>query len=85
MSNTSDILIIGAGLAGAAAAEFLAKRGLSVTVWKRATGPAGAAMRADSPAPTNRWSSAAAGSRRGKPISARLASATRSRCGRARR
>lgn len=32
MSNTSDILIIGAGLAGAAAAEFLGKRGLSVTI-----------------------------------------------------
>lgn len=32
MTTTSDILIIGAGLAGAAAAEFLAKRGLSVTI-----------------------------------------------------
>ena len=32
MSNTSDVLIIGAGLAGAAAAELLAKRGLTVTV-----------------------------------------------------
>ena len=32
MTNTSDILVIGAGLAGAAAAEFLAKRGLSVTI-----------------------------------------------------
>ena len=32
MSNTSDILIIGAGLAGAAAAELLTKRGLGVTV-----------------------------------------------------
>ena len=32
MSSTSDVLIIGAGLAGAAAAEALAKRGLTVTV-----------------------------------------------------
>ncbi len=32
MSNTSDVLIIGAGLAGAAAAELLIKRGLAVTV-----------------------------------------------------
>ncbi len=32
MTTTSDILIIGAGLAGAAAAEALAKRGLSVTI-----------------------------------------------------
>ncbi len=32
MSSASDVLIIGAGLAGAAAAEFLARRGLSVTI-----------------------------------------------------
>lgn len=32
MNTTSDILVIGAGLAGAAAAELLAKRGLSVTI-----------------------------------------------------
>src|ERR1044071_6041161 len=32
MSGTSDILIIGAGLAGAAAAELLTQRGLTVTV-----------------------------------------------------
>ncbi len=32
MTNATDVLIIGAGLAGAAAAEFLGKRGLSVTI-----------------------------------------------------
>jgi monoamine oxidase len=32
MSNVSDVLVIGAGLAGAAAAEWLCKRGLTVTI-----------------------------------------------------
>ena len=79
----SDVLIVGAGLAGATAAGDLGARGLRITILEGASASAGAAISGPSPAPTRASISGAPGSPPGRPPYGNCASAITSSSGHA--